>query len=207
MKIFNRSTNAVIIGGVFFLTPLLILIILISHALKLLFPIGRKLVDLLSIHSLFGAATVTIITVFILLLICYISGFLVQKGLVNDWGQKMEDRLFLLFPSMQMLKYRLLGDKPKAKHKRSENWKAILLQEELYYRVAFITETKDNYYSIFIPDAPKLDAGEVRFFLIKNCRYIPISMKEAMKALNSFGRDANFGGELLEKPDKTIEKT
>ncbi|WP_417443615.1 hypothetical protein [Joostella sp.] len=190
MKIFNKSTNAVILGGIFFLIPLLIFIVLITHAIQLATPLGRKLVDVFHIHSVFGAATVTIFTIVILILVCYISGYLVQKGLVNDWGQKVEDKLFLLFPSLQMLKYRMLGDKPAKED--DDNWKSILLKEDQFYRIAFITNFKNGFYSVYVPDAPRMDAGEVRFIEKTDIDFIPISMKDAMNSLNSFGRDGKL---------------
>jgi len=190
MKIFNTSSRAVILGGIFFLIPLLLIILLLTNAIKILLPIGRELVEVFGIHSIFGATTVTIVTVLLILFLCYLSGYLVQKGLVSNWGQKMEDRLFLMLPSLQMLKYRLLGDKPTKPE--DDNWKAILLKEDNHYIIAFITATTNNFYSIYIPDAPKMDAGELRFITKKDCKFTPISMKEAMKSLNSFGRDSDF---------------
>ncbi|WP_121665664.1 DUF502 domain-containing protein [Mesonia aquimarina] len=190
MKIISNSSRTVILGGIFFLIPLLIIIFLLTHAIKILLPLGRELVDILEIHSVFGATTVTIVTLFLLLVFCYLSGYLVQKGLINDWGQQMEDHLFLMFPSLQMLKYRLLGDKPSTVE--DDNWKAILLKEDNHYNIAFITGLKENYNSIYIPDAPKIDAGELRYIAKDDCDFIFISMKEAMKSLSSFGRDGNF---------------
>ncbi|MEL4306642.1 hypothetical protein [Joostella sp. CR20] len=187
MKIFNKSTNAIILGGIFFLIPLLLFIVLITHAIQLAMPLGRKLVEVFHIHSVFGAATVTIFTIAILVFICYLSGYLVQKGLVNDWGQKVEDKLFLFFPSLQILKYRLLGDKPV--QESDDNWKSILLKEDNFYRIAFITSFEKGFYSIFVPDAPRMDAGEIRFIAETEITFIPISMKDAMNSLNSFGRD------------------
>ncbi|MCM5662695.1 hypothetical protein [Galbibacter mesophilus] len=190
MKFFNKSTNAIILGGIFFLIPLLVIILLVTHALQLLLPVGREIVKVLGIHSIFGAATVTIITLLFIILICYFAGFLVKKGLVNSWGQKVEDKLFLLLPSLQILKYRLLGDNPIKKD--DDNWKAILLKEDIYHRIAFIIAENDGFLSIFIPDAPRMDAGEIRYFSSETCEYTPIAMKDAMNALNSFGRDGNL---------------
>ena len=204
MKIFNKSTNAVILGGIFFLIPLLIFIVLITHAIKLATPLGRKLVDIFNIHSVFGAATVTIFTVAILVFICYLSGYLVQKGLVNDWGQKVEDKLFLLFPSLQMLKYRLLGDKPAKKD--DDNWKSILLKEDIFYRIAFITSYKDGFFSVYVPDAPRMDAGEICFIAKVDIEFIPISMKDAMNSLNSFGRDGTLEKNMIDAIHKENNK-
>ena len=79
-------------------------------------------------------------------------------------------------------------------------WKAILLKEDRHYSIAFITNTDtEGNLSIYIPDAPRMDAGEIRIMAAEDCDYRPISMKQAMAALGSFGRDGDLGGVLGKK--------
>ena len=193
--ILGKSTRAVILGGVFFLIPLLVIIFVLKQALGILLPFVRRLVGFFGIHSIFGAATVTILSILVLVLFCYLSGLLLKNGLVNDWSSKMEDRLYLMFPSLQMLKYKLLGEKHN--QKKEGRWQAIMLREEDYYLIGFITsKNKEGFLSLFMPDAPKMEGGEIRIIHETKCDFIPISMKRAMQALNSFGRDGDLGEAL-----------
>ncbi|ETN94199.1 Uncharacterized membrane protein [Zhouia amylolytica] len=190
MSVYKRPSRALILGGLFFVIPLIIFIFLINNAIHLLLPIGRKLIDLLNIHTIFGAATLTIVSVLLLLGLCYISGLLLEMGVVHQWSQKMEERLFTIFPSLQMLKYRLLDEEQDL---TKDHWKAILLKEDQSYILAFITnETENGFLSLYIPDAPKMDAGEIRYLNKENCEFISIPMQNAMKALNTFGRDGEL---------------
>jgi hypothetical protein len=53
------------------------------------------------------------------------------------------------------------------------HWQAILLQENTYYRVAFITDQSiPDFLCIFLPDAPRIDAGEVRYVRKDECKII-----------------------------------
>lgn len=193
----RKSTQAFILGGVFFILPLLVVIILLTKGIHLLTPMGSKLVDLLGIEHVFGTATLSIICVALLLLICYCSGYLISHGLIRQWGGAVEEKMFLFFPSFQMLKYRMMGEQ--ADH-LEQRWQAALLKDNNAYRLAFITDqTEPDYISFFLPDAPRMDAGEIRYMSVEECEYVPISMQQAMNALNQFGRGLPLS-ELLSKP-------
>lgn len=186
MSIFSQPTRAVILGGLFTILPLLAVIVLFNKGIQLLLPVGRKLVDLLGIHTLFGKATISIICGFILILLCYISGILVDRGLFRRWNNAIEEKLFLFLPGFQMLKYRLAGDQTEI---WPAKWRAILLKDNQFYRVAFITDdSTPEYLSLYLPDAPRMDAGELRIARTDECEYSEITMTQAMNMLTQFGR-------------------
>lgn len=198
MNFFSRSTKAIIIGGLFLIIPLLVLIILIKHALGLVVPPVQKMVDYFNIHSIFGAATVTILAILCIVLLCFLSGVLLRKGIINDWGEKMEERLFFLFPSLQMLKYKMISDDDTLSVTK-KRWQSILLKEDNHYIIAFITNEDDNgFLSLYIPDAPKMDAGEIKIIKRLDCEFVEISMKAAMQAISSFGKRGGLSSFLLE---------
>ena len=186
MSIIKKPTRALLVGGLFLIIPIIILVILGKHAFAILTPLGRKIEQGLGITSLFGEATITIICLLLLLLFCYIAGMLLEVGLVSQWGRRMEEKLFLFVPSLQILKYRILGEEDASK----SSWTAVLLHEENHYTLAFITNAlTEDFLSIFIPESPHMDSGEIRFMKKEECVYTVVSMKAAMNAVISFGRD------------------
>lgn len=84
-----------------------------------------------------------------------------------------------------MLKFRLIGDKHQVVH---DFWQAIVFEDDGCYSIAFITEETKTFLTIYFPDAPKIDAGEIRYFPREKCQYFKISMKEAMSAIYNFGK-------------------
>jgi len=198
MSFLSRPTKSIIIGGLFLIIPLLVLIILVKHALELIVPPVRKMVDYFNIHSIFGAATVTILAVLCIILLCFLSGVLLRKGIVNEWGEKMEEQLFFLFPSLQMLKYKMISDEDALAVTR-KRWRSILLKEDSHFIIAFITNEDENgFLSLYIPDAPKMDAGEIRLIKKTDCEFKEISMKTAMQAISSFGKRGNLSAAVSE---------
>ncbi|WP_417608382.1 hypothetical protein [Owenweeksia hongkongensis] len=194
MSISKKPVGAIIIGGIFFLLPVLAILVLVTRGIKILLPVGNKLVNALNIHSLFGAATITVVSLVLLLIIAYLSGLLLSKGFFRRWNNAIEEKLFLLFPNVQMLKYQMMDDTAAFLDKK---WDAILLEEDGSFTIAFITdESYGSVLSLYIPDAPRIDAGEVRYVKHSACTFHPISMKMAMKALSHFGRNQALTEEI-----------
>ncbi|WP_228850389.1 DUF502 domain-containing protein [Aegicerativicinus sediminis] len=195
MKPKQNSFRPLVIGGLFFLIPILLFIFLIRHTLAILKPMVSKFLVFLDIQTVIGAYTVTILTVFVLILIAYISGVLIKKGIIHNWNNDIENQLFMLFPSLQMMKYKYLKEEDQLGN--NNYWKAILLKEDTYYVIAFITHKDETgNISVLIPDAPRMGGGEIRYYKDSECIYIPISMQAAMRALNSFGNKGDLAAEL-----------
>ena len=196
MALFNKSSRALIFGGLFFIIPFFLVVVAGKQLYGILHPIGQKVSVLLGLHTIFGKSSVLIVTILIIILVCYLAGMLIEKGLVKNWSSSLEKKLFIFFPSLQMLKFRIIGDKNKV---INEVWQGILFKEDNAYKIAFITEKTKKFTTIYIPDAPKIDAGEIRYMMNTDIEYYPISMKEAMSAIYNFGEGLNVESILENK--------
>lgn len=185
----NKSSRKLIFGGLFFIIPLLLFIVASKHAYDIIRPIGMKLSSQFGLNTLFGKSSALIVTLFILIVLCFLAGLLIERGLVKNWSSNFEKKLFVFLPSLQMLKFRLIGDHNSV---INEIWEAVIFKEDSFYKIGFITEKTGNHTTIYIPDAPKIDAGEVRYMDNSEFEYYPISMKEAMSAIYGFGEGLNI---------------
>ena len=199
MSILKKSTKSLIVGGVFLILPLVLIIMLGGKAVQILLPVGRMIVDYFHLTTVLGATAVTVVCIVLILLLCYAGGLLLAKGFGLKWSRSMEEKMFLLSPGLQMLKYRVLGDYPNPLY---DQWEAVLLKVDIAYRIAFITgRLDDGYLSLYLPDAPRMDAGEIQYVKESEAEYHPISMKQAMDAINSFGAHMS-PGDVLGKSSK-----
>ena len=189
MKIVSSTTRHILAGGVLFMIPLTILIILVGKILQLLRPLSERIEPIFGSHTILGVTSITIIGLTLMIFFCYLSGILLKKGIINFWGPKMELTLFRLFPSLQIMKFIMLPEEDL----KDLAWRPILHQEDNEYRVAFITDdSQPEYYAIFIPDAPRMDAGEVRYIPKEGMKVKEISRKEAFSAIYNYGRGLNI---------------
>jgi uncharacterized membrane protein len=198
MAVFNKSTRSLIVGGLFFSIPLIMVLILWKHFAGVIRPIAEKISDLFQLRSIFGPASILIVCIIFFLILCYLGGLLIEKGIIKKWSAKFEKKLFVFFPSLQIVKFRLMDDDQNA---INEFWPAIIFKEDIYYKIGFITEQKDVFTAVYIPDAPKLDAGEVRYMVNKNFEYYPITMKQAMSAIYDFGEGLDIASIIQQAVD------
>jgi len=121
-----------------------------------------------------------------IVLICAFFGMLLQRGFIKVWSNSLEERLFYFLPTFQMLKYRVVKQE---KYREQHFWRPILLKDGDFYNIALVTdESSEHFLTVYIPDAPKMDAGEIRYILKDEAEYHEITMKEAMNAIHSFGK-------------------
>ena len=180
----KKSTRVLIFGGLFFLVPIIIAFVLWKHLFQILKPLASRISHVFQLQSIFGSATLLIICILLFLIICFIGGYLIEKGILKKWSANFEKKLFIFFPSLQIIKFRIIGDQETV---INEFWQAIVFKEDNYYKIGFITAKQEKYLAIYIPDAPKLDAGEVRYVKNEIFEYYPIRMKQAMSAIYDFG--------------------
>ncbi len=200
MALFNKSSRALIIGGLFFILPILLIFFAWKHLHEILRPISTKISETLDLHTIFGSASVLIVTIILAALLCFVAGLLIEKGIMKNWNSGIEKKLFIFFPSLQMLKFRMIGDKNSV---INEVWQGIIFKEDNAYRIAFITDKKPNHTTIYIPDAPKIDAGEVRYMINTEFEYYPITMKQAMSAIYNFGEGLDIEKLIIESKINT----
>ncbi|QDO92621.1 hypothetical protein FNB79_01025 [Formosa sediminum] len=186
MKSYRLIIRYIVTGTLFVVVPILILVVLFGKALTILMPLGHALTHKFNLTSILGPAAVILVSSILILLVSFLSGYFIVNGFLKQWSSKFEATLFYHFPSFQMMKYRFISE---TDYKKQHFWEPILLKEDKAYVIAFITDkSPSNIVSIYIPDAPKMDAGEIRYMQLSDCDYIPITMKEAMNGLRNFGK-------------------
>lgn len=193
----KNSTRALIFGGLFFMIPLFIIVVLIDSFFETIIPLVESLTKALNLESKIDGTGVLILSVSLILLVCFIGGYLIEKGILRKWSSGVEELLFAFLPSIQMLKFSLIGDKTSV---LNEFWKAILIQEsDGCYKIAFITDETETHETLYVPYAPKMDSGEVRYYKKGDYKYHIITMKEAMNAFYSFGKGLDVNKYILEE--------
>ncbi|TRZ44291.1 hypothetical protein [Robertkochia solimangrovi] len=185
MTLFGKSVQALIIGGMFLLLPLILIIFIVGKAIKILTPFLQKIVDYTGIHTVLGAASLTVVGIIVLVLMCILGGLLLQRSMVREWSSNVEEKLYIFFPGLQRLRYQYLD---RAEEPGNRRWRAGIFREDKFFRIGFlIDKDKDGYLTIYLPDAPKMDAGELRFVKEEDCEFYEMPMRSAIKSFHKFG--------------------
>ena len=89
MKSLRHFMGTVLIGGVLFLIPLVVVVIIFGKAFRIMKVVATPVSRLIPVDSVAGFAVVEIVTLTILMLACLLAGLLAR----SPWGRKLHSKL------------------------------------------------------------------------------------------------------------------
>ena len=171
-------------GGIIFLLPVVLLIILITKAFHILLKISSPLAAIMTDGDILGLDGSMLVAIFLLILICFVSGLLFRSAKIKKLVASMEENLLTYIPGYALIKsitVDTLGEQ--ADH----NMKPILVQDGDSWNMAFLVEEDEDMCTIFIPDAPRYDAGEIRVVSRKTVKKLDVSTRKFTQSIKNFG--------------------
>ncbi len=178
---FVRST---LTGGILFLLPAILIYILIdkgfSVLLKLSEPIARRMPEVI-----LGFDGSKIVTLLILLITCFLAGLLFRSKKVKAGIAKLEEKVLVYLPGYILIKSitaDALGEQ------LDEKLVPVAVQDGDAYNLGFLVDEGRGFSTVFLPDAPKHDAGEMRIVPSASIRKLDIPANKFTKCINTYGK-------------------
>lgn len=185
MKGFLKTT---IVGGVIFLLPLALVLLVLSHAMRLANKVAQPLVDALGMDRLghfAGIGAVTLVAVLVLIVLSFAAGIVARTGLgarISGW---FERSLLGSMPQYQMFKSLAAG---LAQVEGAEGLKPALVNIEDGWQLGYLLETLENgWVAVFLPQAPTPMAGNVMYLPTARVRPLDMPMVQAMAVVKHIG--------------------
>ena len=186
MKSIFDFIKTTITGGVLFLLPVVLLIIILSKAYiilhKISAPISKKMPELI-----FGLDGSSIVVILLLILICFVSGLLFRSIYLKKWIDKIENNVLVNLPGYALIKTITAGAMGKG---TESDMTPILIHEDDSWGLAFLIEKGEKLSTVFIPDAPRHDAGEIKIIPTSRIKKLDISTSKFILSIKSFGKGA-----------------
>ena len=193
MKSILKIIKATFLGGILFLVPLVVLLIVLEKGYGLVQKVTLPLVSNLPKISVLGLAIQEFIGILIIILICFAAGLLARTAAAEKVVQKLEDGILSFVPGysfMKSMNENILGLESK------DDLKVILVPTDAGLQFAFLIEpVSDDKFTVFIPDAPNPWSGSVVFVDKKDITEIDITQKQALACIQKLG----YGSEELLK--------
>jgi uncharacterized membrane protein len=180
-----KNIKTTFLGGVFFLVPLIVLTLLFQKGNSIIQKITAPVVSVFPKTQILGVALQEVLTIFMVLLFCFLFGLLAKTWYAKKLIQKLEDNILGLVPGYSFMKNMnesLLG------LESNEDLKVILVPTDAGLQFAFLVEEiTENKFAVFIPDAPNPWSGSVCFVEKKDITEIDVSQKEAIACIRKLG--------------------
>jgi uncharacterized membrane protein len=186
MNAISRFIVNTITGGILLLVPLVLLVVIFgklnSYLLVISEPLAKKLED-----GVLGFDGSKLIAIVLLILICFICGLLFRSNLVRKMVVKLEESVLCYVPGYSMIKA-LTSDAVGAT--QEHNMKSILLKDGESWMLGFLVEESEGLCTVFLPEAPSHDSGEVRIVPAEMVLKIAVPSNKFALSIKNYGKGA-----------------
>ncbi|MGB2931707.1 MAG: DUF502 domain-containing protein, partial [Methyloceanibacter sp.] len=159
-KSFSEFLKATLIGGLLFLVPGVLIVIILGKAMQLARRVTEPIYDALP-DAVFGVGVATVISVLVLVLIAFVAGLLARTKFGKRIGASLEHSLLGGLPQYQMVKSMAQG---MAQVESTDNVTPVLVSVEDAWQIGYLLEPLENgWVAAFLPQAPTPMSGNVMY--------------------------------------------
>jgi len=189
MKNIYNFVKDIIIGGVLFFIPLIILIVILQKALQIAAVLVVPIIKLLNVTHIFGIGVEIIISIVTILFVLYLAGLIARTKKAKAAITKLEDSLLSKVPGYDMIKSTgasFVG------FEENSAYKTVLARIEDAWQYGFlIEEIEGDQCAVYIPGAPNPMSGSVYILENNRIKKTDIPLSAAMKSLRGLGKGSN----------------
>ena len=186
MKRILRFAKTTLIGGLVVITPVALLLMVISEAMQLVSGVIDPIVTMLPVTTIAGIDVTAIVALFCVLGLFFAAGLAALTGAGATLGQWLEARLKRL-PGYKMFKaYTRAMTGSQAQHLQP----ALLANAMDTQVLAFVIEESETRCVVMVPTAPAVMAGSVQYVSKERVTKLNISLAEASQVLSESGMGA-----------------
>lgn len=198
MKWYQRAIKRIVHGVFLFLLPVVLLLFILGKAINLMQAMIQPIKKHLPAESVFGVGMVTLISVIILLLLCYVAGILIEGRKVKLLIAKLENNVLIFIPGYSMLKRQTTD----AIGEPDQNWKVVLLHDDEEWKLGIAMDHQPNgYCTVFFPEPPDAKQGEMKLLHETRLKKLDIPVSQLVRIIRRYGQ----GGAELMKEEKNTE--
>jgi len=189
MKTISQFVKTTIVGGLFFMAPIVVLFIIIAKA----FDYAKKGLNAVLVHvpaaSDLSAGAATVLSVLVVALVCFLAGLVARSVTAQRVVNALESSVLSKIPAYEYLKQESasalgvaeIGELP-----------VVFVPMEGGWQLGVRTEALSNdLISVFIPGAPDPHSGSVFFFSADSVRPAGVKMAAALNCLRRCGAGAS----------------
>jgi len=193
MKSILQIIKATFLGGILFLAPLVLLLIILEKGYHIIRKITIPIISHFPKVKISGLAIEEIVAILIIFIICITAGLIARTAYAKKLIQRLENGILSFIPGYSFIKKtneNIMG------FESNENLKVVLVPTDAGTQFAFLIEQiNENNFTVFVPAAPNPWSGSVCFVEKKDIKEVDISQKEALACIRKLG----FGSKTLLK--------
>ena len=183
-----QPVKATILGGLVFLVPLVITIVLVGEMFKIMALLATPLSSFIPIDTIGGLATANVITVLSIILVCFIAGKIAMSGTGGKIHRTLDDKLLTLFPRYAFIKGMTEG---LAEDGENKTLQTVLVTFDDQSMIGFEVERGTRgLVTVYLPGSPDPWSGTLAFVEENRVEILDASFQAAISSLRKAGQGA-----------------
>ena len=189
-----EGARTIITGGVLFLLPLILILFLLSKALKVAERLAQPVVNMIGVRTIGGLALGTLVAIAALVLICFIAGLLARTRLGRAAYSVFENSILGILPQWRMAR----GLVESFGGERASQIEVVLVPTDAGWCLGFVLEKPPgDWWTVFIPGAPQWTSGAISYARSEQVHPTGLSAAEAILLMRRLGVGSGRIQELL----------
>lgn len=182
LKDFLKTT---IVGGLLFLVPVILLLAILGHAMRLVGKVATPIAAEFPVHEIAGVAFATIVAALVLLVLAFLAGLMARTDTGRAVMRWFEESLLGGLPQYRMMKTMAEG---LAQVEDASGIKPALVSIEGGWQIGYVLEEmRAGWTAVFLPQAPTPMSGNVMYMPSDRVRPLDMPIGEAMVLVKRLG--------------------
>jgi uncharacterized membrane protein len=175
-----QAIRTTVAGGILFLLPLILILFLLSKALKVAERVSQPVVNAIGVPSVGGVAVGTIVAIAAMFLISFVAGLLARTRLGRAAYSTLENSILGVLPQWRIA--------PSLDTERSSEVDVVLVPTDAGWCLGFVLEkSAGDWWTVFIPGAPQWTSGQVSYAHSDQVHATDLSAAQAILLLRRCG--------------------
>lgn len=185
MKALTSFVKTTLIGGLLFLIPLGVIIVVLNHVMQIAAKLASPIAARLPVGQFAGVTAVTLVAGLMLLLIAFLAGMLARTRPGRRMSSWFEESILGGLPQYRMAKSMAEGF---AQIESGAGMHPVLVRVDDGWQLAYrLEELQGGWVTVFVPQAPTPMSGNFLYVAAHRIQPLSISMAAAMKLVKAVG--------------------
>jgi uncharacterized membrane protein len=189
MKNFTHFLKTTVVGGVFYLVPLIVLIFVLGKAQEITSQMVTPLAARIPLAAVGGIALAKLLAVTVIVFFCFLAGLFAMTDVAKRFVDWLESALLSNLPGYAFIKG--MGESM-AGVEKGQRHEVLLARIEDAWQIAFLVERLDGgHVAVFVPGAPSPWSGSVFVMTEDRIKPLDLPLKAALNCISRLGVGSN----------------
>lgn len=183
---FIRTT---IVGGVFYLVPVIVLLAVIGKALGIAHKLVAPVAKVIQLQGPLSFLSERVLAIIVIVLFCFLAGLIAKTAGGKGFTRWLESNVLSKVPGYTLIKS--MSDSISGVEEQSDR-ETVLARIEDSWQVGLLVERLDNgHAAVYVPGAPSTLSGSVYFMTEDRIKPLGIPVSAAFRCVGRLGAGSN----------------